>query len=138
METTPFYFPVFLTINPPHKNKVFPIVTHRTLISVIVPILILPPSALRRSFPSPRLQSDTSTCFTDQRHPLRTTVQLIIIYPALPTSLSSVSSRPSATSRHIPRTMLQFVSSIMVSFSFPSYIVLIYFLVCAHTIGYIR
>ena len=47
------YFPVFLTINPPHKNRVFLIVTHRTLISVIVPILILPPSALRRSFPLP-------------------------------------------------------------------------------------
>ena len=33
--------------------------------------------------------------------------------------------------------MLQFVSSIMVSFSFPSYVVLIYSLVCSHTIGYI-
>ena len=34
-------------------------------------------------------------------------------------------------------TLLQFVSSIMVSFSFPSYVVLIYSLVCSHTIGYI-
>ena len=97
------YFPVFLTINPPHKNKVFPIINHQTLISVIVPILILPPLALHRSFPLPRLQSDTSTCFTDRRRPLRTTVQLIAVYSASPTSLSSVSSHPSAT-RRIPRT----------------------------------
>ena len=37
----------------------------------------------------------------------------------------------------LDRLVLQFVSSIMVPFSFPSYAVLIYSLVCAHTIGYI-
>ena len=34
-------------------------------------------------------------------------------------------------------TVLQFVSSTMVPFSFPSYVVLIYSLVCSHMIGYI-
>ena len=42
---------------------------------------------------------------------------------------------PEASSRHAP--VLQFVSSHMVSSFFPSYIVLIYSLVCVPTIGLI-
>ena len=38
----------------------------------------------------------------------------------------------------VGRRMLQFASSIMVPFSFPSYVILIYSLVCVHTIGYIH
>ena len=50
---------------------------------------------------------------------------------------ASVEESPCGQLEALSQNVLQFVSFIMVPFSFPSYIVLICSLVCSHTIGYI-